>query len=142
MQRLTLHSGNGGMDMDLLVRFLVGAVLFVAVPAIVVAPLLMYFSRGGLTFLQSLRILAAGFAVVTGTAMVFILAIEPVIGRAASGLAIALCVCLAGSLITRLAARGGVQNMGWFGVGAKSVLSLLVLSWVAVGVVYLARAFS
>ena len=32
--------------------------------------------------------------------------------------------------------------MGWFGVGAKSVLSLLVLSWVAVGVVYLAGAFS
>ena len=44
MQRLTLHSGNGGMDMDLLVRFLVGAVLFVAVPAIVVASL-MYFSE-------------------------------------------------------------------------------------------------
>ena len=128
--------------MDLLVRFLVGAVLFVAVPAIVGAPLLMYFSRGGLTFLQSLRNLAAGFAVLTGTAMVFILTIEPVIGGAASGLAIVLCMCLAGSLITRLAARDGVQKTGRFGVGAKSVLSLLVLSWVAVGVIYLAGAFS
>ena len=128
--------------MDALVRLVVGAVLLVAVPAIVGAPLLMYFSRGGLTFLQSLRNLAAGFAVLTGTAMVFILTIEPVIGGAASGLAIVLCMCLAGSLITRLAARDGVQKTGRFGVGAKSVLSLLVLSWVAVGVIYLAGAFS
>ena len=43
--------------------FLVGLVLLIAAPAIVVAPFLMYLSQT-LTFFQSFRILAAGFAVI------------------------------------------------------------------------------
>ena len=121
------------MDMDALVSLLVGAVLL----AIVVAPLLMYFSGRGLTFLQSLRISAVSFAVWAGIMLVFFFTVEPVTGRTVSGL---VALCLAGSLITRLAAREGVTKTGWFGVGAKSVFSLLALIWVAVGVMYLVGA--
>ena len=116
-----------------LISLLVGAVLL----AIVVAPLLMYFSKGGLTFLQSLRISAVSFAVWAGIMLVFFFTVEPVTGRTVSGL---VALCLAGSLITRLAAREGVTKTGWFGVGAKSVFSLLALIWVAVGVMYLVGA--
>jgi hypothetical protein len=112
---------------------LAGAVLL----AIVVAPLLMYFSGRGLTFLQSLRISAVSFAVWAGIMLVFFFTVEPVTGRTVSGL---VALCLAGSLITRLAAREGVTKTGWFGVGAKSVFSLLALIWVAVGVMYLVGA--
>ena len=128
MRRLTLHSGNGGMDMDALVSLLVGAVLL----ATVVAPLLMYFSGRGLTFLQSLRISAVSFAVWAGIMLVFYFTVEPVTGRTVSGI---LAMCPAGSLMTRLAAREGVTKTGWLGVGAKAVLSLIALSLVAVGVV-------
>ena len=118
--------------------FFWGGALLVAVPTILGTPILMYFSRGDLTFLQSLRIVAASFAIMVGAILVFVLGIEPVIGTAVSGPAILLCVCLAGSLITRLAVREGVTKTGWLGVGAKTVLSLLALVWAAVGVMHLA----
>lgn len=68
--------------MDALVSLLVGAVLL----AIVVAPLLMYFSGRGLTFLQSLRISAVSFAVWAGIMLVFYFTVEPVTGRTVSGI--------------------------------------------------------
>ena len=123
--------------MDWLVSFLVGVVVLYAVPTIMCAPFLTYFSAGGLTFLQSLRIAALSFTVMVSA---ITLAIEPVIGNEISGAAILLCMSLAGFLITRLAAREGVTKTGWFGVGAKSVFSLLALIWVAVGVMYLVGA--
>jgi len=84
-----------------------------------------------------LRIAALSFTVMVSA---ITLAIEPVIGNEISGAAILLCMSLAGFLITRLAAREGVTKTGWFGVGAKSVFSLLALIWVAVGVMYLVGA--
>ena len=127
--------------MDVLVRLYWGFLL-VVVSAIAVAPLLKYFSRGGLTFLQSLWILAVSFAVMTGIMLVFFFAVEPVTGGTVTGLASLLSSCLAGSLITRLAKNEGVQKTGWLGVGAKSILSLIGLSWIMIGVMYLAGAFS
>ena len=76
-----------------------------------------------------------------GTVVVVIFAIEPLTGRTVSGLAMLLCMGLAGSLITRLAARDGIKKTGLLGVGAKTVL-LLALGWVAVMGMYLAVAFS
>jgi hypothetical protein len=116
--------------------FLVGFVLLIAAPAIVIAPLLMYFSKT-LTFFQSLRILAAGFAVMGLVSVTF----AYVLPTAAFGLSTLVAACLAGAIITRMAAREGVAKRGLLGVGAKSVLSLLLLSWVVVGVLYLAGAF-
>jgi hypothetical protein len=124
--------------MDWLVSFLVGVVVLYAVPTIMCAPFLTYFSAGGLTFLQSLRIAALSFTVMVSA---ITLAIEPVIGNEISGAAILLCMSLAGFLITRLAAREGVKKLGWLGVGAKSVLSILALSWIIVAVLSLAGAF-
>ena len=125
-------------NMDGLVSFLEGVVVLYAVPTILCAPFLMYFSAGGLTFLQSLRIAALSFTVMVSA---ITLAIEPVIGNEISGAAILLCMSLAGFLITRLAAREGVKKLGWLGVGAKSVLSILALSWIIVAVLSLAGAF-
>ena len=69
------------------------------------------------------------------------LAVEPVIAEEISLIAILLCICGTGFLITQLAAREGVKKTGWLGVGANSVLSAAVLSQVNVGVLYLAGAF-
>jgi hypothetical protein len=124
--------------MDALASFLVGVGALYAVPTILCTPFPKYFSAGGLTFLQSFRIAAMSFTVMVGA---IILANEPVIENWVGGLAILLCMGLAGFLITRLAAREGVKKTGWLGVGAKSVLSTLALSWVMVGVLYLAGAF-
>ena len=123
--------------MDALASFLVGVGVLYAVPTILCTPFLKYISAGGLTFLQSFRIAALSFAVMVGA---IILANEPVIGNEISGAAILLCMCVAGFLITRLTTREGVKKTGWL-VGAKSVLSTLALSWVMVGVMYLAGAF-
>jgi hypothetical protein len=134
MQRFTLHPGRGVIpNMDRLVSFLVGVVVLYAVPTILCAPFLMYFSAGGLRFLQSLRIVAMSFTVMVGA---ILLAVEPVIGNEISGVAILLCMCVAGFLITRLAAREGVKKTGWLGVGAKSVLSTLALTWIIVGAAF------
>ncbi len=124
--------------MGQLTSYLVGVVVLYAVPTIVCAPLLMYFSEGRLTFLQSLRIAALGFAVMVPAIS---LAVEPVIAEQISLIAILLCICGAAFLVTQLAAREGVKKTGWLGVGAKSVLSAAVLSQVIVGVLYLAGAF-
>jgi len=116
--------------------FLVGLVLLIAAPAIVVAPFLMYLSQT-LTFFQSFRILAAGFAVIALISVVG----AYVLPTAALGLSTLVGTCLAGAIITRLAAKEGVAKRGLLGVGAKSVLSLLAVSLVVVGVLYLAGAF-
>ena len=124
--------------MGQLTSFLVGVVALYRVPTILCAPLLMYFSAGRLRFLQSLRIAALGFAVMVPAIS---LAVEPVIAEEISRIAILVCICGAGFLVTQLAAREGVEKTGWLGVGANSVLSAAVLSQVNVGVLYLAGAF-
>lgn len=43
---------------------------------------------------------------------------------------------VAGMLITSLAGRYGVQKTGKLGVGAKSILSFLVVGWVLFGILY------
>ena len=106
--------------MDHLISYLVAFVVLYAVPTILCAPLLMYFSGGGLRFLQSLRIAALGFAIMLPAIK---LTVEPVIAEQISLIAILLCICGAGFLITQLAAREGVKKTGRLGVGAKSVLS-------------------
>ena len=115
--------------------YLVGVVVLYAVPTILCAPLLMYFSAGGLRFLQSLRIAALSFTVMVPTVS---LAVEHAIPDGIGRIALLLCLCGAGFLITQLAAREGVKKTGWLGVGAKSVLSIVALSQLILGVMYLA----
>jgi hypothetical protein len=65
-------------------------------------------------------------------------AIKPVgAGARVEGLVSVLSLCLAGAVITQLAAKEGIKKTGVLVVGAKAVLSLLVMSWVLVGVLYL-----
>src|SRR4249920_3399841 len=54
---------KGEIPMDHLLSYLVAVVVLYAVPTILCAPLLMYFSGGRLRFRQSLRIAALGFAI-------------------------------------------------------------------------------
>ena len=124
--------------MGQLTSFLVGVVALYRVPTILCAPLLMYFSEGRLTFLQSLRIAALGFAVMVPAIS---LAVEPVIAEQISLIAILLCICGAGFLITQLAAREGVKKTGWLGVGAKSVLSAFALSQLPLSALYVTGVF-
>ena len=126
---------KGEIPMDHLMDYLVGVVVLYAVPTILCAPLLMYFSAGGLRFLQSLRIAALSFTVMVPTVS---LAVEHAIPDGIGRIALLLCLCGAGFLITQLAAREGVKKTGWLGVGAKSVLSIVALSQLILGVIYLA----
>ena len=45
-------------------------------------------------------------------------------------------MCVARTIITKLARNYGIEKTGWLGVGAKGVLVLFVLSWLIVAVVY------
>ncbi len=129
---------KGEITMDHLISYLVALVVLYAVPTILCAPLLMYFSGGGLRFRQSLRIAALGFAIMLPAIK---LTVEPVIAEEISLIAIPLCICGAGFLITQLAAREGVKKTGWLGVGAKSVLSAFALSQLPLSGLYVAGVF-
>jgi hypothetical protein len=137
--RVPLYKMDGqetGREMGAgLVTAFFGAVFLVGVFAIVSAPFLMYFS-GALTFIQALRISAVSFAVMMSLMFAFY-AIKPVgTGAGVEGIVSVLSLSLAGALITELAARNGIKKTGLLGVGAKAVLSLLAMSWVLVGVLY------
>ena len=124
--------------MDYLISYLVAVVVLYALPTILCAPLLMYFSAGSLRFLQSLRIAALSLTVMVPAIK---LAVEPVIAEGISLIATLLCMCGAGFLITQLAAREGVKKTGWLGVGAKSVLSAFALSQLPLSGLYVAGVF-
>jgi len=124
--------------MDHLISYVVGVVVLYAAPTILCAPLLVYFSAGSLRFLQSLRIAALSLTVMVPAIK---LAVEPVIAEEISLIAIPLCICGAGFLITQLAAREGVKKTGWLGVGAKSVLSAFALSQLPLSGLYVAGVF-
>jgi hypothetical protein len=51
-------------------------------------------------------------------------------------------LCVAGSLITKLAKTYGIEKTGWLGVGAKSMLAVLAMSWVVVGVIALWHGYN
>jgi len=55
------------------------------------------------------------------------------------GLATLAVFCVAGHLITKLAKNYGIEKAGWLGVGAKSMLALVAISWVFVGVLALVQ---
>jgi hypothetical protein len=48
-------------------------------------------------------------------------------------------LCLQGIIITRLARKYGYERKGRVGLGAITMLSLVVISWVVVGVIFAAR---
>jgi len=124
--------------MDHLTSYLLGVVVLYAAPTILCAPLLVYFSARSLRFRQSLRIAALSFTIMVPAIKI---AVEPLIAAEISQIAILLCMCGAGFLITHLAAREGVKKTGWLGVGAKSVLSVFALTQLPLGVLAVAGAF-
>jgi hypothetical protein len=122
-----------------LVTAFVGAVFLTGVFAIVSAPFVVYFS-GALTFIQALRISAVGYAAMVALMFAFYVVKPLDAGAEVEGLVAMLSLCLAGALITQLAARSGITKTGLLGVGAKAVLSLLAMSWVLAGVFYIVWA--
>src|SRR5262249_40093555 len=49
------------------------------------------------------------------------------------------CIMLFGGgyLITKLSKKYGIEKTGWLGVGGRSMLAVLAMSWVVVGVIAL-----
>jgi hypothetical protein len=84
--------------------------------------------------------LVAGWSIFVSTlAFVVYFFIQSVLGlpRSIDGLAAIVWMALSGTLITRRLRTYGFEKHGWAGVGAKTMLSVLALSWVLVGVYYL-----
>ena len=52
------------------------------------------------------------------------------------GLFTIVIMSVAGTVITKLARNYGIEKTGWLGIGAKSILVLLFLSWLIIGVAY------
>ena len=52
------------------------------------------------------------------------------------GIVTIIVIVVSGAVITRLARNYGVKKTGWLGVGGKSVLVMITLTWVIVLLVY------
>jgi hypothetical protein len=107
--------------------------------ALILAVFVKLFARP-LAFFQAffVSLVAAG---VSMALYIFYTLSKPAFGLAGStsadGLVTLVMMSVMGSIITRLLRQYGIEKTGWLGVGAKIMLSLLVLSWVLVGAVFL-----
>jgi hypothetical protein len=121
------------MSDKLLVVFLyVGCFVFFL--SVISAGLIKRFAQQ-LTLKEGFFIGLLAYAVSTVLLVVYFVA-KPVfqIPTYLDGLTTVVWMCLAGIIITRQAGRYGVEKTGYLGVGAKTMLSVLVLSWVLVAI--------
>src|SRR6266511_3410040 len=120
-------------------------VIWACINLLVMTPLtavvLKFFARS-LPFSRALLISLVASSVSIGLGFLYFLAKDAWGFSAGSdGLATLAVFCVAGHLITKLAKNYGIEKAGWLGVGAKSMLALVAISWVFVAVlVLLARA--
>jgi hypothetical protein len=91
----------------------------------------------GLTFVQSLMVSAVASAASLTLLVVYYIAKAPFdLNRDFDKLAALVAWCLLATLITRLARNYGFKKLGWFGLGAKANLWLLVLLWALLAVIF------
>jgi hypothetical protein len=112
-----------------------GLVLTIAV-ALVASVGVKYFARP-LPYSRAFLIALIAFAVSTAlTVLYFVTKFAIGLPDTVDGLVTLVSMAVAGTVITRLARKHGIEKTGWLGVGAKSILLLIGLSWIMMVVVY------
>jgi hypothetical protein len=118
---------------QLVIYFSVVGLIF----SLIIAAVIKFFERA-LTFRQAfLTSVVTNF--VTFVLLIAYYAAKPQLGipRSADVLATLIAMSLTGIMITRLSANYGIKKVGWFGLGAKVVFGLFVLSWISTAAVFL-----
>lgn len=124
--------------MEALLRLLTGGTVLTVAFAVLASAGVKYFARS-LPFSKAFLISLAGFAIGTILYVVYYFTKAAMAGPDTfDGLFTIVVMSVAGTVITRLARNYGIEKTGWLGIGGKSILMLLVLSWLIVAVVYLA----
>ena len=119
----------------------VGLAIFVVIMTILVGISLKFFARQ-LSFYQFVLISLAGSAATVAALLSFyVLQIALQLPRAWDGVAALCAMSIGGTTITRLARSYGLEKSGRVGVGAKTMLGVLVLSWVLIGIFYVITLF-
>jgi hypothetical protein len=122
-----------GAVFQLVVYFSVVGAIF----SLLVAGVIKFFERS-LTFGQSFLLAAVTNFVILGVLVVCYAAKAQLgIPRDVDMLATLASMIVMAIMITRLSANYGIKKVGWFGLGAKVVFGLFVLSWVFTAAMFL-----
>lgn len=121
------------MKYDYLTFFaFIGGVIFVL--SVISAGLIKRFADK-LTLKQSFFIALLAYFIMMIVVVVYYLFRGPIgLPREMDTVATLVSLAVAGTVITHQARLYGVEKTGWFGVGAKTMFSLIVLSWILVGI--------
>jgi hypothetical protein len=120
-----------------ILQVLVGGAALTLVFALLASVGVKYFARP-LPYSTAFLISLVGFAVGTVLyVLYFITKTAMALPNSVDGLFTLVVMSLAGTIITILARNYGVEKTGWLGIGAKSIIVLVGLSWVTVVIVYL-----
>jgi len=121
---------------EALFRPLVGGAVLTIAFAMLASAGVKYFARP-LPYSKAFLISLAGFAVSTILLLVYFFAKAALAwSDTVDSIFTIIAMCVAGAVITRLARNYGIKKTGWLGIGAKSILVLVVLSWLIIAVVY------
>ncbi|HTA98915.1 MAG TPA: hypothetical protein VK804_00425 [Bradyrhizobium sp.] len=123
---------DSGQVLSVGMAVLPGFILFTLVYTITIKVL-----ERGLTYLQSLQVSAVAVAVSMALYLAYIFARYPFYrNRDLDNLAVLIAWIILGIVITRLARNYGIQKHGWFGLGGRANLWLIVLSWALIAVIF------
>jgi len=117
-------------------KALMGGTVITVVFAVLASVGAKYFARS-LPYSKAFLICLVAFAVGTVLFIIYYF-VKAVAGwsERLDALFLLVVMCVAGDIITKLARNYGIVKTGRLGVGAKSVFTLFVLSWLIVAVVY------
>jgi len=127
-----------------LIQVALGASFLILVMTLLAAIALKFFARP-LLFSQALLIslIASSVSIGLSAALIVLYYLTrsawgpPPAGINIETLATFITLFGGGYLITKLAKKYGIEKTGWLGVGARSMLTVLAMSWVVVGVIAL-----
>ncbi|MFK4489680.1 hypothetical protein [Bradyrhizobium sp. USDA 336] len=120
-----------------ILQILVGGATLTVLLALLASAGAKYFART-LPYSAAFLISLAAFAAVTILYLLyFIVQSAAALPNSIDGLFGLVAVSIAGTIITKLARNHGVEKTGWLGVGAKSILVVIGLSWVLTLIVFL-----
>jgi YD repeat-containing protein len=127
---------------DSLLWVAIGVVILTLLMSVPARAFLKFFAPP-LTWGQAFIISILCFAISTALVAVYYF-VKATTGIASSvdGSATIAILILTGVLITRRARAYGIDKVGWFGVGGKTILALIAFSWVLVGLYMLIDAAS
>jgi hypothetical protein len=125
---------------EAMVRLVVNLVAFILVMSLLATAAIKFFARP-LSFGQALIISVFSFTISTFLIAVYFF-VKASIGIPSSVdfIPTIVLLLLTGVLITQRAKAYGIKKTGWVGVGGKTILALLVFSWLMVGLYALVTA--